>query len=72
MYEAYRAELKVQKKSIRGLADYLGESEYAVRKKMQGVNPWRLWEAYGAMEYIEKPLHEITKYFPEGMIEKCC
>lgn len=64
MYDAYRNELKVQHKSIRGLADYLGKSEGSLSKKFQGVNPFRVDEAYGAMEYIEKPLCELPKYFP--------
>lgn len=64
MYENYRNELRAQHKSIRGLARYTGKSESSLTKKFTGVNPFRVDEAYAAMEYIGKPLHEIEKYFP--------
>ena len=64
MFEAYREELRAQNKSIRGLARFSGKSESSWTKKFTGVNPFRVDEAYAAMEYINKPLHELPKYFP--------
>lgn len=71
LYEVYRNELRKQHKNVKGLADYLGETADSIYKKFQGVNPWRGWEMYGAMEYIEKPLYELSTYFTKADIESC-
>lgn len=64
MFDEYRKEMREQGKSIRGLARYMGKSESSLTKKFTGVNSFRVDEVYGAMEYINKPLYELPKYFP--------
>lgn len=72
MFEEYRLELKRQHKKFKDLADYLGMTTTAVSKKINGVNPWRLDEVYGAMEFIGKPLADIPLYFPRKVVDMAC
>ena len=71
VYIEYRNEMQRQRKKMCQLADYLGLKPSNLSKKFCGKSPLRMNEAYGAMDFIGKPISEIEKYFPRKVVEAC-
>ena len=71
MFLELKAEVKRQGKKMKDLADWLGMTESQLSKKLNGVNPLRLEEVYGIMDFLELPLSELPQYFPRKVVTAC-
>lgn len=56
--------------SMKDLAECIGMEPQNLCNRFSGRAPWRLIEAYKALEVLHIPLKKLSEYFPEEDVAK--
>ena len=51
--------------NMKDLAECIGMEQQSLRNRFSGRAPWRLIEAYNALEALHIPPQKLSEYFPK-------